>query len=77
MEAMAAGIARRSTPSSSLTSIRSAWKVRLAGCPPVRRAGAGIVSRRSSTSLAESVNGSVSRALTMARAICRENFSSP
>lgn len=23
---------------------RSAWKVRLAGCPPVRRAGAGMVS---------------------------------
>jgi hypothetical protein len=38
-----AGMARRSTASSSLTAIRRAWKVRLAGWPPVRRAGAGIV----------------------------------
>ena len=37
-----AGSAARSDPSSSLTSIRRAWKVRLAGWPPVRRAGAGI-----------------------------------
>ncbi len=42
--AMAAGSARRSTDSSSLTSMRRAWNVRLAGCPPVRRAGAGIAS---------------------------------
>ena len=55
---MAAGSARRSTASSSLTSIRSAWKVRLAGWPPVRRAGAGISAYSSSTSRAEVVNGS-------------------
>ena len=56
---MAAGIARRSTASSSLTSIRSAWKVRLAGWPPVRRAGAGISAYSSSTRRAEVVNGVV------------------
>ena len=63
--AAADGDARRSRPaapggaraSSSLTSIRSAWKVRLAGWPPVRRAGAGIAAYSSSTSRAEVVNG--------------------
>ena len=35
----AAGSAVSSAASSPLTSIRSAWNVRLAGCPPVRRAG--------------------------------------
>ena len=38
----AAGSARSSEPSSSLTSIRSAWKTRLAGWPSPKRAGAGI-----------------------------------
>ena len=38
----AAGSARSSAPSSSLTSIRSAWKTRLAGWPSPKRAGAGI-----------------------------------
>ena len=57
--------------------MRRAWKVRLAGCPPVRRAGAGMASYRSSTSRAEVVNGSVSRAFTTARAIWRANLSSP
>ena len=74
---MAAGIARRRTASSSLTSMRSAWKVRLAGCPPVRRAGAGISAYSSSTSRPEVVNGSRSRSRTTAVAILRANFSSP
>ena len=38
MASSAAGTARRKVPSSSLTSMRKAWKVRLAGLPPVRRA---------------------------------------
>ena len=38
----ASGSAASSWPSSSLTAIRSAWKTRLAGCPPAKRAGAGI-----------------------------------
>ena len=46
--AIAAGTARRSTPSSSLTSMRSAWNVRLAGWPPVRRVAAGMALRTSS-----------------------------
>ena len=46
---LAAGIARRRTPSSSLTSIRSAWNVRLAGFPPSRRAAAGMADRIRST----------------------------
>src|SRR5207302_7006737 len=37
----AAGSARRSVPSSSFTSIRSAWKVRLAGLPPGAPGGRG------------------------------------
>ena len=36
-------------PNSSLTAIRTAWKIRLAGCPPLRRAGAGIASLIMST----------------------------
>ena len=54
---MAAGSARSRTSSSPLTSMRSAWKVRLAGLPPVRRAGAGMESRTSSTSRALVSNG--------------------
>ena len=57
--------------------MRSAWKFRLAGCPPVRRAGAGISAYNSSTSAAEVVNGSLSRRRTTAPAILRANFSSP
>ena len=64
---MAAGTARRRTASSSLTSMRSAWKVRLAGWPPVRRAGAGISAYSSSTRGAEVVNGVCSRRRTTAR----------
>ena len=48
--------------------MRSAWNVRLAGLPPVRRAGAGMVSRMSSTSRGLVVNGSRSRSRTIARA---------
>ena len=50
---------------------------RFAGCPPVRRAGAGITSRSRSTSRADRSNGAFSRSRTIARAIWRENFSSP
>ena len=38
--------------------MRSAWKVRLAGWPPVRRVAAGIDERTSSASRAVPVNGS-------------------
>ena len=43
---------RSRAASSPLTSIRSAWKVRLAGLPPVRRAAAGMAERTRSTSRA-------------------------
>ena len=38
-QSQASGSAASSCPSSSLTAIRSAWKVRLAGWPPANRAG--------------------------------------
>ena len=41
---------RSSCSSSSLTAMRSAWKERLAGCPPAKRAGAGIAETIVSTS---------------------------
>ena len=74
---IAAGIARASTSSSPLTSMRSAWNVRLAGLPPVRRAGAGIESRTISTRRALVVNGSRARSRTTASAMRPANFSSP
>ena len=46
----AAGSAASSWPSSSLTAMRMAWKTRLAGWPPAKRAGAGIASVTTSTS---------------------------
>ncbi len=57
--------------------MRSAWKVRLAGCPPVRRVAAGIDERTSSASRAVPVNGSRARSRTTASAIRRANRSSP
>ncbi len=47
---MAASRPRRSTVSSPFTSMRSAWNVRLAGCPPARRAEAGMAALIMSTS---------------------------
>ena len=55
----AAGSARSRACSSPLTSMRRAWKVRFAGCPPVRRVAAGIELRTSSASRAVPVNGSL------------------
>ena len=46
----ASGSAASSWASSSLTAIRIAWKVRLAGWPPAKRAGAGIAALIASTS---------------------------
>ena len=46
----ASGSAASSWASSSLTAIRIAWKVRLAGWPPANRAGAGIAAVIASTS---------------------------
>ena len=75
--ATASGSARSSEASSPLTSMRSAWKVRLAGWPPVRRVAAGIEERTSSASRAVPVNGSVARSRTMASAMRRAKRSSP
>jgi hypothetical protein len=77
MTSMAAGSARRSASSSPFTSIRSAWKVRLAGLPPCRLAGAGIESRTISPSRVVEVSGACERARTSASAIRRANRSSP
>jgi hypothetical protein len=46
--------------------MRMAWKLRFAGWPPRRRAGAGMASRTSSASAPVVATG---RAATMARAI--------
>ena len=46
----ASGSAASSCASSSLTAIRIAWNVRLAGWPPAKRAGAGIAAVIASTS---------------------------
>ena len=60
--------------SSAFTAMRIAWKVRLAGCPPVRRAGAGMASRTISASSVVVVTG---RAATIAAAMRRAKRSSP
>lgn len=73
----AAGIASSRTESSPLTSMRRAWKVRLAGLPPVRLAAWGSESRISSTSRALLLNGSFSRSRTIAETIRLACFSSP
>ena len=57
--------------------MRSAWKVRFAGCPPVRRAAAGIDSRTSSASRADEVIRERARSRTIAPAIRAANRSSP
>jgi len=67
----AAGSARSSAPSSSLTSIRSAWKTRFAGWPSPNRAGAGIAALITSTRSAVRSNRCCARRRTIARAIWR------
>jgi hypothetical protein len=54
-----------------LTAIRSAWKTRLAGCPPANRAGAGTARVMTSTSAIVESIGAFWRARTIARAIGR------
>ena len=49
---MAVSMASGRISSSRLTSMRMAWKVRLAGWPPRRRAGAGMASRTMAASSA-------------------------
>ena len=73
---MAASKPRRSTSSSELTSIRRAWKVRFAGCPPARLAEAGMAALMTSTSWPLVSNGSFSRSRTMKSAILDAHFSS-
>ncbi len=71
---MAASSAVGSTSSSALTSIRMAWNVRVAGCPPVRRVAAGMAAV---TMAASSAVVSIGRAATIARAIRVAKRSSP
>ena len=73
----AAGSACSSDSSSSLTTMRSAWKTRFAGWPSPKRRGAGIAERTTSTRSPVRSNGCSSRRRTIARAICREKRSSP
>ena len=64
-------------PNSSLTAIRMAWKLRFAGCPPVRRVAAGIaILTISANSVVVSI-GRSARLSSIARAIRLANFSSP
>jgi hypothetical protein len=71
---IAASSAGARASSSPLTSILMAWKVRFAGCPPVRRAAAGIAA---TTTAASSVVVSIGRDATIALEIRRANRSSP
>src|SRR4051794_17052455 len=64
--AQASGSARSSWSSSPLTAMRMAWKVRLAGWPPAKRAGAGTERLMTSTSSCVVSSG---RLRTIARAI--------
>ena len=70
-ESHASGSAASSWPSSSLTAMRSAWKVRLAGWPPAKRAGVGIADEMTSTSSIVEVICLRARVRTIARAIWR------
>ncbi len=69
----AAGIARSSEASSWLTSMRSAWNTRFAGCP-ARRTAAGVAASMSATSCAEVVSGVRLAALDDARGIARSEL---
>lgn len=72
-----ASTAFSSCPSSSLTSMRIAWKVRFAGCGPSRRADAGIAALMMSTSSVVVSMGLSLRALTMKSAMRAAQRSSP
>ena len=74
---MAEVTARCHTSSSALTSMRRAWKVRLAGWPPraLRRGGHGPAQQLDEAG--GPVNGSFSRSRTMADAIRPAKRSSP
>ena len=76
-QSSAASIAEARISSSSLTAMRRAWKVRLAGWPPLAFEAAGIAFSSSSTSSPERTSGAVSRCSTMRRAIRRAKRSSP
>ena len=65
---MPASMAGASTSSSAFTAMRMAWNERLAGWPPVRRAGAGMAAR---TISASSVVVATGRAATIALAMRR------
>ncbi len=71
---IASSMATGRASSSPLTSMRIAWNVRLAGWPPVRRAGAGIAETTTSASRAVV---SIGRAATIAAAMRRAKRSSP
>ena len=66
---MAARIMRETAVSSSLTAMRIAWKLRLAGCCFSRRAAAGIALRITSTSWSVVPIGAALRARSMAAAM--------
>ena len=67
----AAGSARSSEPSSSLTAIRIAWNVRLAGWPPPNCAGVGTARLIAATSsVVVSIGGVVAAAHDLARDRC-------
>ncbi len=60
---------RASDASSSLTTMRRAWKTRRAGLPAPKRAGVGMARLMRPTSSPVDSSGRRSRSLTMARAI--------
>jgi len=68
--------ARSNTFNSSFTSIRIAWKVRFAGCPPVRLARAGIAFFTISTSSKVVSIGLTCLSFSIILAIDFANFSS-
>lgn len=72
-----AGTAASRMSSSSFTAMRRAWKVRLAGCPPVAPAATGTAERITSTRRPVVSMGASARARTMARAMGPAKRSSP
>ena len=74
---MASGTAERSASSSPFTSMRRAWKARLAGWPPWRRVAAGMAVRTISANRAVDVSGAWVRSRSMAWAMRSAKRSSP
>ena len=72
-----AGIARSRTFNSLFTSMRMAWKVRFAGLPPIRRAGAGMLAFTNSARSVVVRNLFSLLALTIFAAMELANLSSP